>query len=77
MKPPDQVLWEAMVRRLKTELPPKPDGTPRFPTRRVEALDVDHTAKEREGYALLATYTAPAAPGSAKGTAGEQAQRSS
>ncbi len=72
VSPPDQVLWEAMVRRLKTELPPKPDGTPRFPSRSVKALDVDHTAKERDGYALLAKYAA-LRRGIAKGTAGEQA----
>jgi superfamily II DNA or RNA helicase len=72
VRPPDQVLWEAMVRRLKTELPPKPDGTPRFPTRRVDALGVTHTAKEREGYAILARYSGLRHQ-AAKGTAGEQA----
>ena len=72
VKPPDQVLWEAMVRRLKTELPPKPDGTPRFPTRRVEALGVTHTGTERDGYGLLSRYAA-LRHRTAKGTPGEQA----
>ena len=72
VRPPDQVLWEVMVRRLKTELPPKPDGTPRFPKRTVDALSVTHPAKEREGYEILAKY-ANLRRGLAKGTAGEQA----
>lgn len=35
VRPPDDVLWQVMVRRLKSELPPHEDGSPRFPARRI------------------------------------------
>jgi len=57
IKPPDEVLWETMVRRLKTELPRKPDGSPRFPTRSIGSLTVRHDDSEREAHALLTRYT--------------------
>jgi superfamily II DNA or RNA helicase len=72
IKPPDQALWEVMVRRLKTELPPYPDGRPRFPTRRIEALEVQHDAAERQAHADLVRYTT-LRRGRAAGDAGRQA----
>ena len=45
-----------MVRRLKSELPPLDDGTPRFPRRVVEAIKVDYPAEEREAHRLLQEY---------------------
>jgi superfamily II DNA or RNA helicase len=58
VKPPEQALWEAMVRRLKTEIPPGPDGRARFPTRTVDVLEVAHSDDEHEGYAALSQYAA-------------------
>lgn len=71
VKPADQALWEVMVRRLKTELPPGPDGRPRFPTRKVGALEVSHAEDERVGYATLSGYSAMRSR-STKGTPGQQ-----
>ena len=45
-----------MVRRLKSELPVLDDGTPRFPRRVVEAIEVDYPAEEREAHRLLQEY---------------------
>jgi Helicase conserved C-terminal domain/SNF2-related domain len=39
-----------MVRRLKSELPALDDGTPRFPRRVAEAIEVDYPAEEREAH---------------------------
>ena len=50
-------LQVVMIRRLKQELPPRWDGKPRFPVRRLEALPVDYTAGEREANANLKRYT--------------------
>ena len=36
-----------MVRRLKSELPPKWDGSPRFPKRVLEPIEVPYTDEER------------------------------
>src|SRR5258708_8637116 len=46
-----------MVRRLKSELPPRWDGTPRFPKRVLEPIEVDYTAQEREAARILREYT--------------------
>lgn len=46
-----------MVRRLKSELPPHFDGTPRFPKRELEALEVDYTAAEKALHKTLKDYT--------------------
>ena len=46
-----------MIRRLKQELPPKWDGTPRFPVRQLEALTVDYTDDEQAANADLKCYT--------------------
>ena len=46
-----------MIRRLKSELPPRWDGTPRFPRRVLEPIEVDYTTEEREAHHLLQAYT--------------------
>ncbi len=46
-----------MIRRLKSELPPRWDGTPRFPKRVLEPLEVDYTAEERAAARILREYT--------------------
>src|SRR6185437_13125563 len=43
--------------RLKTEIK-NPDGTERFPARRIKAIDIIYTDAEREAYDLLQHYTA-------------------
>lgn len=57
---PDQ-LGQTMVRRLKSELreqlPPDPDGTPRFATREILPLEVAYDEDERQAHATLLAYT--------------------
>src|SRR5688572_15449953 len=55
--PDRQQLGAVMVRRLKSELPPRWDGTPRFPVRRLEALEVAYTPEEERAHALLRQYS--------------------
>ncbi|MBX3000926.1 MAG: DISARM system SNF2-like helicase DrmD [Caldilineaceae bacterium] len=50
-------LAAVMVRRLKTELPPDDFGQPRFPERRLEAIEVQYTHEEREIHRKLQAYT--------------------
>src|SRR5207253_5802793 len=50
-------LHVVMIRRLKSELPPRWDGTPRFPRRVLEPIEVDYTEEEREAHHLLQAYT--------------------
>ena len=69
--PSDTELARAMVRRLKSELPPRDDGTPRFATRRIAPLEVDYTGTDREAHALLAEYTR--ARGAAAGSKSQRA----
>ena len=55
--PPDRKQLEAvMVRRLKSELPPKRDGSPRFPDRKLEPIEVSYSDEEREIHAALRRY---------------------
>jgi ERCC4-related helicase len=55
--PPDRKQLETvMVRRLKSELPPKWDGSPRFPKRVLEPLEVAYTQEERAIHAALRKY---------------------
>src|SRR5216684_1201007 len=55
---PDRKQLDAvMVRRLKSELPPKWDGSPRFPKRVLEPLEVNYSVEEREAHRLLQAYT--------------------
>ena len=56
--PPDrEQLAAVMVRRLKSELPPRWDGTPRFPPRRLEALEVAYADAERQAHQHLQEYS--------------------
>ena len=56
--PPDRNQLQAiMVRRLKSELPPRWDGTPRFPARKLEAIEVAYTAEEQQVHTWLQQYT--------------------
>ena len=50
-------LAAVMVRRLKSELPPRWDGTPRFPERKLEAIEVLYPAEELQIHRLLRAYT--------------------
>jgi superfamily II DNA or RNA helicase len=61
VKPDPTALREAVVRRMKSEireLGPKPDGTPRFPKRSIEKIDVAYPEDERQVHRDLAAYTA-------------------
>jgi superfamily II DNA or RNA helicase len=57
VRPRPDPLAEVMVRRLKRELPPRFDGTPRFPERKLEPITVSYTDAERAAHAKLAQYT--------------------
>lgn len=64
--PPDrEQLGAVMVRRRKSELPPRWDGMPRFPKRELEALEVDYTEGERRAHQALREYTALRSRGAA------------
>ena len=56
-EPDKAILDQVMIRRLKTEIK-NPDGTERFPARRINAIDITYTDAEREAYDLLQLYTA-------------------
>ncbi|MEK6750695.1 MAG: DISARM system SNF2-like helicase DrmD [Chloroflexota bacterium] len=55
--PDRQQLQAVMVRRMKSELPPMFDGTPRFPAREIQAIEVPYTKEEREAHAWLREYS--------------------
>lgn len=56
--PPDHaVLQHVMVRRLKSELKEAWTNRPRFPTRELRALEVDHSDAERQAHRDLHAYT--------------------
>jgi SNF2 family DNA or RNA helicase len=57
VRPRPDPLAEVMVRRMKRELPPRFDGTPRFPERKLEPITVTYTDAERASHAKLAEYT--------------------
>lgn len=46
-----------MVRRLKSELPPAWDGTPRFPVRELEPIEVAYSDEEQRIHTVLHRYT--------------------
>ena len=55
--PPDRKQLNAvMVRRMKSELPPKWDGSPRFPKRVLDPIEVPYTDEERAIHAALRQY---------------------
>lgn len=53
----EKQLHAVMVRRMKSELPPKWDGSPRFPKRVLAPLEVAYTAEEKAVHAALRRYT--------------------
>ena len=55
--PDRKQLGAVMVRRLKSELPKKFDGTDRFPKRMIEPMEVAYTAEEKAVHAALKKYT--------------------
>lgn len=52
----EQLQTVTMVRRLKDEIPPYPDGTPRFPERVLNRLEVDYTEEERAAHQDLEQF---------------------
>lgn len=56
VQPNPRQLEAVMVRRLKSELVDW-DGKPRFPVRRLEAIEVDYDAEEKQVHAWLREYT--------------------
>ena len=59
VKPDPLALQSAVVRRMKDEireLGPKPNGTPRFPKRVIEKIEVAYPDNERQVHADLAAY---------------------
>jgi superfamily II DNA or RNA helicase len=71
VRPADDQLKRVMVRRLKRELPPNWDGTPRFPVRRLGYLEVEYSQAERDAHDLLRRYAE-----SRRAGAGDRAGRS-
>jgi superfamily II DNA or RNA helicase len=63
VEPNEKALARSVVRRLKSTLREdpvlgvRPDGTPRFPKRVLEAIPVTYPDDEREAHRLLAEYT--------------------
>lgn len=57
IEPDRQQLQLVMVRRMKSELPTQFDGTPRFPKRYIQAIEVDYTTEEKQAHAWLQEYT--------------------
>jgi superfamily II DNA or RNA helicase len=58
IEPNRQQLQAVMVRRLKSELEKRWDGSSRFAPREVQPLEVAYTQAEREAHQLLKRYTA-------------------
>lgn len=56
IRPPKDRLRTIMVRRLKSEIE-NPDGSKRFPDRRIIPLEVDYTDEERDAHRWLKEYT--------------------
>ncbi|XTZ17899.1 DISARM system SNF2-like helicase DrmD [Micromonospora echinospora] len=71
--PTEEQLARVMVRRLKSELPPRWDGRPRFPARHLDYLEVDYPSDQRHAHDLLSRY-AQSRRSSARGRAGQVAE---
>ena len=56
VKPSDEQLDRAMVRRLKRDLPKRWDGTARFPERELGYAEVDYGEAERKAHRVLVEY---------------------
>ena len=57
VEPDRQQLSAVMVRRMKSELKKRWDGTPRFPDRKIEALEVSYSEEEKQVHTWLREYT--------------------
>jgi SNF2 family DNA or RNA helicase len=57
VRPENTQLQAIMVRRLKSELPTRFDGSKRFAEREIKALEVEYTPQERQVHAWLQEYT--------------------
>lgn len=57
IEPDRQQLNLVMVRRMKNELPAQFDGTPRFPKRHIQAIEVAYTEEEKQAHLWLQEYT--------------------
>lgn len=57
IEPDRQQLQLVMVRRMKSELPPQFDGSPRFPKRHIQAIEIAYTEEEKKAHAWLQEYT--------------------
>jgi ERCC4-related helicase len=55
--PERKQLGAVMVRRLKSELPKKFDGSDRFPKRKIDPIEVPYTPEEKAIHAALKKYT--------------------
>ena len=55
-QPDEEQLRRIMVRRLKSDIPPAIDGSPRFPTRKLIPLEVPYSEAEREIHRALIEY---------------------
>lgn len=56
VRPADDQLARIMVRRMKTDLPPRWDGSARSPRRRLDYREVQYTQDERDAHELLSEY---------------------
>ena len=54
--PAQDQLRAIMIRRLKSELPPRWNGTPQFPTRQLKAIEVEYTEEEKQVHRWLTQY---------------------
>ena len=57
VEPDPEQLNAIMVRRLKSELPPRWNGEPRFPKREIEPIEVAYTQQERDIHQALQQYS--------------------
>jgi superfamily II DNA or RNA helicase len=64
IRPEPEQLEKVMVRRLKSELPPRWDGSPRFPLRELFPLEIDLPAHEQQAYMTLQAYAVSRQQGS-------------
>ena len=56
VEPDDAAKRQVVVRRMKDAIR-KPDGSPRFPKRVVEAIEVEYSEADREAHRLLQSFT--------------------
>lgn len=57
VEPDHEQLNAIMVRRLKSELPPRWNGAPRFPKRDIKPIEVAYTQQERDIHQALQQYS--------------------